>query len=68
MHTAQHMFSALAEDLWGAETVGNQLGATQSRVDLHFENKEVFDPDVLVSEVNTAIHDNTKLRKGRPIT
>ena len=55
MHTAQHMFSALAEDLWGAETVGNQIGATQSRVDLHFENKEVFDPDVLVSEVNTAI-------------
>ena len=55
MHTAQHIFSALAEDLWGAETVGNQIGAQQSRVDLLFENKEIFDPDVLVGQVNTAI-------------
>tara|TARA_B100000029_G_C17042130_1_gene766340 strand:- start:65 stop:580 length:516 start_codon:yes stop_codon:yes gene_type:complete len=58
MHTAQHIFSALAEDLWGAETVGNQIGAEQSRVDLLFENKEVFDPDVLVDAVNNAIASN----------
>ena len=24
MHTSQHIVSALAEDIWGAETVGNQ--------------------------------------------
>ena len=34
MHTAQHIVSALAEDLWGAETVGNQLSVDNSRVDL----------------------------------
>ena len=43
MHTSQHVVSAIAEDLWGAETVGNQIGPNQSRVDLYFENKEVFD-------------------------
>ena len=36
MHTAQHIFSALAEDLWGSETVGNQIGAEYSMVDLLF--------------------------------
>jgi len=55
MHSSQHIFSALAEDLWGAETVGNQIGEKQSRVDLLFENKEIFDPDILVDSVNNAI-------------
>ena len=45
MHTAQHIVSAIAEDLWGAETVGNQLTVENSRVDLLFEDKEVFNPD-----------------------
>ena len=58
MHTSQHIFSALAEDIWGAETVGNQIGAEQSRVDLLFENKEIFDPDVLVNAVNSVISSN----------
>ncbi|MDP6985803.1 MAG: alanyl-tRNA editing protein [Candidatus Thalassarchaeaceae archaeon] len=58
MHTSQHIFSALAEDIWGAETVGNQIGAEQSRVDLLFENKDVFDPDALVDAVNSVINSN----------
>ena len=58
MNTSQHIFSALAEDIWGAETVGNQIGAEQSRVDLLFDNKEVFDPDVLVDAVNSVIGSN----------
>ncbi len=58
MHTSQHIFSALAEDIWGAETVGNQIGAEQSRVDLLFENKDVFDPDYLVDAVNSVISSN----------
>ena len=55
MHTSQHIFSALAEDIWGAETVGNQIGMEQSRVDLLFEDKTVFDPEVLVDAVNSVI-------------
>ena len=55
MHSAQHIFSALAEDIWGAETVGNQIGSENSRVDLLFEDKEVFDPDELVDAVNSIL-------------
>ena len=51
MHTAQHIFSALAEDLWGCETVGNQIGAEQSRVDLLFEDKDIFNPEDLIESV-----------------
>ena len=58
MHTSQHIVSAIAEDLWGAETVGNQIGPTQSRVDLFFENKEVFDSDTLIEEVNSVLSSN----------
>ncbi|MBJ17671.1 MAG: hypothetical protein CMB66_05445 [Euryarchaeota archaeon] len=56
MHTAQHIFSALSEDIWGAETVGNQIGEERSRVDLLFEDKSVFDPDTIIEAVNTTIH------------
>ncbi len=55
MHTAQHIVSALAEDLWGAETVGNQLTVESSRVDLLFKDKSLFDPDELVSATNSII-------------
>lgn len=58
MHTAQHIVSAQAEDLWGAETVGNQLTVDSSRVDLLFEDKEVFDPDELVHATNSIISSN----------
>jgi misacylated tRNA(Ala) deacylase len=58
MHTAQHIFSALAEDLWGSETVGNQIGAEYSRVDLLFEDKEVFNPDELIESVNSVLSAN----------
>ena len=55
MHTAQHIVSAQAENLWGAETVGNQLNVDNSRVDLLFEDKELFDPDALVEATNSVI-------------
>ena len=45
MHTAQHIVTALAEDIWGAETVGNQLSTDYSRVDILFEDKTVFDTE-----------------------
>ena len=56
MHTAQHIFSAVAEDIWGAETVGNQLGPSSSRIDFKFENKEIFDTHELISNVNKIIN------------
>ena len=58
MHTAQHIFSALAEDLWGCETVGNQIGREQSRVDLLFEDKELFNPEELIETVNSVLSSN----------
>jgi len=58
MHTAQHIVSAQAEDLWGAETVGNQLTTDSSRVDLLFEDKGVFNPDDLVEATNAVISSN----------
>ncbi len=58
MHTAQHIVSALAEDLWGAETGGNQLTTDSSRVDLLFEDKGVFNPDDLVEATNAVISSN----------
>jgi misacylated tRNA(Ala) deacylase len=58
MHTAQHIVSAIAEDIWGAETVGNQLTIDKSRVDLLFEDKSQFDPDELVSSVNDILSQN----------
>jgi len=56
MHTAQHIVSALAEDIWGAETVGNQLSINNSRVDLLFEDKSLFDSEELVSQVNDILN------------
>ena len=55
MHTSQHIVSALAEDIWGAETVGNQLGSVQSRIDLLFDDKDKFDPVDLESSVNSVL-------------
>ncbi len=56
MHSAQHIFSALAEDIWGAETVGNQIGIEQSRVDLLFSDKNDFNHNEIVDAVNGVIH------------
>lgn len=58
MHTAQHIVSALAEKMWGAETVGNQLTVESSRVDLLFEDKELFNAEKLVDATNTVITSN----------
>ncbi|MEE2759306.1 MAG: alanyl-tRNA editing protein [Candidatus Thermoplasmatota archaeon] len=55
MHTAQHLVSALANEEWGAHTVGNQIGCDRTRIDLLFENRDVFDRDLLMEMVNDAI-------------
>jgi misacylated tRNA(Ala) deacylase len=33
MHTSQHLVSAIVSDLYGADTVGNQIGSDKSRID-----------------------------------
>ena len=55
MHTAQHLISALANEEWRADTVGNQIGNERTRIDLKFENRESFDANHLESLVNDAI-------------
>ena len=59
MHTAQHIVSAMADDLWGAETVGNQISTNYTRIDLFFEDRAVYDSGALEEEVNTIISTNT---------
>ena len=59
MHTAQHVVSAMADDLWGAETVGNQISTHYTRIDLLFENRAVYDSGTLEEEVNSIISNNT---------
>ena len=58
MHTAQHLFSALAHEEWGAKTVGNQIGFERTRIDLLFEDRSIFDANHLQECVNDAINQN----------
>ena len=62
MHTAQHLISALAHEEWGANTVGNQIGNTRTRIDLQFENRDAFDRDHLQQMVNEAIQKDLPVR------
>lgn len=62
MHTAQHLISALANEEWGADTVGNQIGYDRTRIDLKFENRDAFDQNHLQELVNSAIQKNMIVR------
>ena len=55
MHTAQHLVSAVADELWGGRTVGNKIGFERTRIDLGFPDKELFDAGQLQSHVNERI-------------
>lgn len=55
MHTAQHIISALANEEWQANTVGNQIGFEKTRIDLQFENRDLFDAQYLEQLVNETI-------------
>ncbi len=55
MHTAQHVFSALANELYGAETVGNQISESYTRIDLWFPDRDKFNPQEIVEEVNASL-------------
>tara|TARA_B100000902_G_scaffold33115_1_gene39637 strand:- start:77 stop:790 length:714 start_codon:yes stop_codon:yes gene_type:complete len=55
MHTAQHVFSALANELYHAETVGNQISESYTRIDLWFPDRDKFDAKEIVEEVNQVL-------------
>ena len=55
MHTAQHMMSALANEEWGAITVGNQIGYDRTRIDLQFTNRELFEKEFFQALINDEI-------------
>lgn len=58
MHTTQHIVSALANDLFGAETIGNQIGNEFTRIDLKFQDKNKFNIEDLESSFNDILSTN----------
>lgn len=52
MHTAQHLVSAAADELFGASTIGNQINTQKTRIDIGIESRESFSRDNLQSCVN----------------
>jgi len=58
MHTAQHLISAVADEFWGGRTVGNQIRLGCTRIDLGFEERELFDRDQLQEAVNQYVNDD----------
>jgi len=62
MHTAQHLISALANEEWGAHTVGNQIGFERTRIDLQFDNRDLFDSEHMQDLVNAAISKDIPVR------
>lgn len=61
MHSAAHILSATANERWGAITVGNQLGVTESRMDLKFENRDEFDADILQDDANHWVNKDAEI-------
>ena len=59
MHTAQHVFSALANEMYGAETVGNQISDGYTRIDLLFPDRDLFNIEDMSEAVNNALRSNS---------
>ena len=55
MHTAQHLVSAAADELFGATTIGNQINTQKTRIDIGIESRDSFSKDDLQSCVNNYI-------------
>ena len=53
MHTAQHVVSAVVDNIYGARTVGNQIGNNKSRIDfdpLHLNDAEISELEAEISK------------------
>ena len=62
MHTVQHIVSALANDLFNAETVGNQISEEYTRIDLLFPDRDKFIASDLEQSVNDVINSQKEVR------
>lgn len=59
MHTAQHLVSAIAYNIYNAATVGNQIYADRSRIDLSPLSVDIFDAEMLEHQCNRLLQLNT---------
>ena len=55
MHTSQHLVSAIVSDLYGADTVGNQIGFDKSRIDFKPLKLSMNEIDDLIDLANEYI-------------
>ncbi|HJM81753.1 MAG TPA: alanyl-tRNA editing protein [Candidatus Poseidoniia archaeon] len=55
MHTSQHLVSAIVSDLYGADTVGNQIGSDKSRIDFKPLKLSMNEIDNLIDLANEYI-------------
>jgi len=55
MHTSQHLVSAIVSDLYGADTVGNQIGLDKSRIDFKPLKLSMNEIDDLIDLTNEYI-------------
>jgi len=62
MHTSQHLLSGLAFKIFGARTVGNQIHADYSRVDLQPANFRPEDLQRLEEECNRVVREAQEVR------
>ena len=61
MHTAQHVFSAIANDMYKAETVGNQISDHTTRIDLWFPDRDLFDSEEISLQVNDVLNSGAEV-------
>ena len=55
MHTSQHLVSAIVSDLYGSDTVGNQIGSDKSRIDFKPLKLNMNEIDNLIDLTNEYI-------------
>ncbi|RZD52645.1 MAG: hypothetical protein CXT67_05725 [Methanobacteriota archaeon] len=64
MHTAQHLISAAADELFSGRTIGNQIGLDKTRIDIGIEDRSKFDKELLEQLVNDGIEQQISVTMG----
>ena len=62
MHTSQHLVSAVVNQAYGSDTVGNQIGANKSRIDFKPLSINQTQLDEIQNTVNNYISDDLEIR------
>ena len=65
MHTAQHLISAAADELFSGNTIGNQIGLDKTRIDIGMEDRSKFDKESLEQLVNDNIEQQIPVTMGQ---